>query len=471
MVDFIRVPPDSTGKRMLTQEHVIDDETVQIQNFNLVSFAASGLHGTTEDHVHTLEIDHEGAAYTRFTEGKPSFDGFNRMRLSQTSMVGYYEFSVDEYADLFWVDLQTGGTKDYRADEASIMLTTNGTNGSKAELTTNRYHYNILGSSIYVIIAASCGDTGKANNSRKWGYFDDERGRFFVVDENGFGVGRRSNITGSPVDYVTYQADFNVDPLDGTGQSAITLDVTKMYLYWIDWSFPANQTRFGVFTSDGERVVCHIVETAGANAYPYTLDCHLPIRWSNIDSGVVGSSSELRAIVAGVYTENNELEYTFWRHGDISSYNKLVNAAYTPVLSVKSKAAWPVGRRNTVNVFPDCLNVYVSGGPVQIDVISHNEVNSLLTNDTWSVEVSASVIGDSTATAIDNASTDYWVTHSFYIGPGVTNLDLKSLYELNDEGILLSADGINSGIISYVAKPLTGAPASVSMTLSVRELW
>jgi hypothetical protein len=461
MADFVRVPPDSTGKRLLTKEHTVDGLAVQVQNMQVTS---------PDDPTHIQKVDENGSAYIRFREGQNTFDGFSKLKLSQSYMVGYYEFSVDGYSDLFFTDLQNSGSSTFTPEESCTVLTTPTTNNAKSEMTSNRYHYYSQGASVLITLAASCGDTGKANNSRKWGYFDDDRGRFFVLDETGLGVGRRSSITGSPVDYVVYQDNWNVDKLDGTGISGIDLDPTKMYLYWIDWAFPAVGTRFGIFNSHGTRIVCHQLETSGSNAFPYTLNANLPIRYSNINTGVSGSSSELRFVAAAVFSETRDPNYTFWRYGGMGCSLKSATTN-TPLVSLKSKTLLTGGVKNRINVFPETLEVFCNGGEIKLDVVSHTASSYLLTGDTWTIDNGSTLLCDVGSTAIDSTSSDYWVMKTYYCQEGINHLPIKEMFELNDEGILLMANE-DQQVLSFVATKLnSGDTVTVSLDVSTRELW
>ena len=73
---FVRVPPDSTGKRLFTQEHTVGAVAVQAQVMHLAD----------EDNPnYMVAVDESGALYTRFAEGKPQLDSFGKLRLCQPS--------------------------------------------------------------------------------------------------------------------------------------------------------------------------------------------------------------------------------------------------------------------------------------------------------------------------------------------------------------------------------------------------
>jgi hypothetical protein len=96
----------------------------------------------------------------------------------------------------------------------------------------------------------------------------------------------------------------------------------------------------------------------------------------------------------------------------------------------------------------------------------------LLTDDSWGVDNYSTLDGDATATAITTDDEDYWNFTSFFVNDGITNLDMKSFYELNDEGVLLAGDGDTRGILSFVCTALDPEDTPiVTLELSTRELW
>jgi hypothetical protein len=79
---------------------------------------------------------------------------------------------------------------------------------------------------------------------------------------------------------------------------------------------------------------------------------------------------------------------------------------------------------------------------------------------------------DIASTAIDTTSSDYWIMKTYYCQEGVTHIDIKTMFEINDEGILLMGDGTTQQVISFVATKLnSGDTVAVSLDVSTRELW
>jgi len=82
------------------------------------------------------------------------------------------------------------------------------------------------------------------------------------------------------VDTTIPQSQFNIDRLDGTGPSGYTIDLTKMQMFYIDYSwYGAGFIRFGVRASDGNVVYCHKIINNNINYLAYMRSGNLPGRY------------------------------------------------------------------------------------------------------------------------------------------------------------------------------------------------
>jgi hypothetical protein len=456
---FVRVPPDGAGKRIQTTQHTISGNTVEIQHIHISDL---------DQPDNTLEINNKGAALVSYSEGEPLLDSYNNLKISSEGFLGVYLFSLDSYDDLFFQDLGDGGTQIYYSGTSSISLTTSASS-SKSRRTSNRYHYYQPGSFGKVTIVSSCGDTGKDNNCRKWGLHDDYNGIFFALSGQTLCVGYRSNMSGSVVDTYIPQSTWNGDKLNGSGLTQLTLDVTKSYQYFIEYSWPSGMARFGIHHPIHGRITCHTLVGSGTGPLTLLRIASLPVRFSNKNVGAVGGGSQLNILAATVQTNNN-VGYTFWRYGDLECTNKSVSS-HTPIMSFRPKVLLDNGVKNRVNTFPETLSIFSSGATIKISLIwCHDE---LLTGSTWTLASDGGPLeADSGATSIAYNSPDYWVFKTFYITKDTPmNIDLTPFFELNDEGVLLTGGETNSKVLSVVGTVIGAGTASVSMTMSYRGLY
>lgn len=452
-MSYVRVPPDSTGKKVYTVEQTVGLDTVQAQ----VIHVADKLNPTQFQ-----AIDRRGSASVRFAEGQPILSGFGQLKVASQRALGVYESSQDSYDDLFTVIEQTGGTSTYDIGASSHVLAVTGASGSKVSRTTNRYHYYLPGTSNALSMTISCGDTGKVGNIRRWGAFDDNDGVFFELNGTTLYAVIRSSTTGTVVETKIPQSSWNADTVDGNGLSTYDLDITKINVWWIDYQWlGAGRVRYGVYEPNGNRLVVHSVENAGQHTLPYMRTGTLPLRTENVNTGVVGSSSELRETCMAMYTEGNFDDYTFWRNADIESLGVTVGATNVNVLSVRSKTTIN-GIHNSIQSYPETLSVYTTQ-PISLALYQ----DTTLTGAPWDIIGVGAIDGSTNGTlsVLPTSSFNVW-----YLDAGSHNIDMTPYFEVNDEGIMCKADGVPT-IWSFVGKKLGASDAVVSINLGYRELW
>jgi hypothetical protein len=133
------------------------------------------------------------------------------------------------------------------------------------------------------------------------GYFDANNGLFFQYTNNTISVVLR-NIT---IDTQINQTSWNIDKMDGTGASSISLDFTKSQLYVIDFEWlSVGRIRFGFYLF-GKINYCHQITNLNSLTAPYMLSPNLPIRYEIIStSGATGSLVQICSTVIseGGYT-------------------------------------------------------------------------------------------------------------------------------------------------------------------------
>lgn len=452
---YVQVPPDSTGKKLHTQQHAVNGSDVQVQVMHIADKNAS---------ANILAIDPRGAAAVRFSEGQPTLSGFGALNVSQPNVLGVYESSSGSYDDLYSIELASGGASTYDDIGHGMLLTTTGANGSSVKRTTNRYHYYLPGSSNNLAMTIACGDTGKVGNLRRWGAFDDQDGVYFELYETTLNVVIRSSTTGSVVNTKVPQSSWNMDKLDGTGVSGVTIDVTKINIWWLDYQWlGSGRVRFGIFAKDGSRIICHIVENAGQNVVPYMRTGTLPLATENTNFAATGSGSQLRESCLAIYTEGQISDYTFWRHSDANALGVVATGTDTQLFTLRSKVLVPsLNHHNSIIAYPETLNVY-SDQPVRIDIWQ----NVTATGGTWNLLAAEVSIEGSTDTVLTNLVTPF---KTLFFPAGVTVVDMSKYFEVNDEGILLGANGVPNNW-AFTAKKLGATNATVTVNLGYRELY
>jgi hypothetical protein len=307
-------------------------------------------------------------------------------------------------------------------------------------------------------MSAALSDNGVVGNTRRIGFFDENDGIYFEMQDTTAYICLRSSTLGQT--FRVPQTSWNVDKLDGGGLSGITADWSKAAVYFIDLQWlGAGRVRAGVLGADGSRVVCHEFRNSGANPYPYMKSGSLPVRAENFNTSLTGSIPQLR-ITCIVVKCDGKVDYTYYRQGCLHP-TIAVPGDNVPLVSIRAKALYG-GRRNPTNSFPEEYSCFVSGGTVRVDFCWPITI----TGATWALDFEAmeADIAATSATVDD----DYGLYASYYLSPGSHKIDLRPFFEANDEGIITNADG-TFWAWNVVASKVEGTP-SVQGCLSWKEL-
>ena len=164
----------------------------------------------------------------------PVGDAFNRARSSELVTLFDSQMQYDEQP-LLWAEKTAGsGASTHVPNEATVDLDVTTASGDSVIRQTYEYFRYQPGKS-QLIMATGVFGAAVANCTKLIGYGDASNGVFVGQDGGGMFALLRSNITGTPSDArKVYQADWNLDPMDGTGPSGATLDPTKSQIVLID---------------------------------------------------------------------------------------------------------------------------------------------------------------------------------------------------------------------------------------------
>jgi hypothetical protein len=78
------------------------------------------------------------------------------------------------------------------------------------------------------------------------------------------------------------QSEWNIDKLNGTGPSGMTLDLGKMQMWYIDYSwYGAGFIRYGLRGPDGNVLYCHKIANNNINTEAYMRSGNLPARYES----------------------------------------------------------------------------------------------------------------------------------------------------------------------------------------------
>lgn len=277
--------------------HKIGDERAAVDGVVMYDPVQNALVVSQDGQWRTIELD---SALHR--------DAFGRLRVSSP----YTVFDSKQVAfdpSVFWDNQEVSGSgtgSAYSANTASTVLSVGATTaGKRVRQTYMRFNYQPGKSLLVLITGTMVHSGGGAGIISGMGYYDDKNGIFFKYDEGTFKIVKRTYVTGAAVDTEVAQSAWNGDQLDGSGNSGVTLDLTKSQIFWIDFEWLGVGTvRTGVVV-DGEFILCHTFNHANSLSGVYMSTPNLPIRYE-IENDGTGAASELEAICSSVESEGGE---------------------------------------------------------------------------------------------------------------------------------------------------------------------
>jgi hypothetical protein len=128
--------------------------------------------------------------------------------------------------------------------------------------------------------------SGSASSTiKRIGYFDQNNGMYFQSSGSSFGVGLRTNISGTPTDTFISQSSWNLDHYDGTGASGNLLNLTASQIFFMDFEWlGVGRIRYGIY-QNGIPFYVHQITNTNTLSTVYISTPNQPVRYEIINSG------------------------------------------------------------------------------------------------------------------------------------------------------------------------------------------
>ena len=279
--------------------------------------------------------------YNRFPVSINS-DAFGRTRVSNPFTL--FDSSHRYRDNNLWTNLivGTGSTVGFVTTQGLIHIGIGTTAGcSVIRETTKTFAYQ-PGKSL-LVMNTFVPETPKENLRQRVGYFGADNGIYFEIAgigstsvsfvERSLSLGTETRVP---------QTEWNIDKLDGTGVSGITLDPSKAQILWTDIEWLGLGTVRVGFVIDGVFIHCHSFHHANQIQTTYMTTASLPLRYEIANTGVTTSSSILKQVCSTVISEGG-YELRGLQQGvgtPITSPVTLTTAGtYYPVISLRLKTS------------------------------------------------------------------------------------------------------------------------------------
>jgi hypothetical protein len=318
-------------------------------------------------------------------------DAFGRIRTS--SPLTLFD-SSHRYRDngLWSTSTATGGTSTFDADAGLVNLAVTTASGSSVIRETTKCFSYQPGKSLLVMSTFTL-NAAKTNLRQRIGYYGAANGMYLELDNTTLSFVERSSSTGSLAETRVAQSDWNIDPLNGTGPSNLTLDPTKAQILWMDIEWLGLGTvRLG-FVINGKFIHCHSFHHANIITSTYITTASLPLRYEIANTATTASASTLKQVCSTVLSEGGyELRGLQQAIGTpIDTPTSLATiGTYYPIVSLRLKST--------------TLDAIVILTAISLLGVTTN------TNYNWRVVASPTTTGGAWVSAGANSSVEYNIT-------------------------------------------------------------
>ena len=269
-------------------------------------------------------------------------DAFGRMRVSSplTLFDSTQRFQPDTRFNN--ANSATGSSFTYDANASLTSMTVTSTSGSYCYRESSRVFPYQPGKSLQ-ILRTFCMAPAQTGLRQRVGYFGAQNGVFLEQTGNTINFVIRSFVSGAVVEDKQPQSLWNVDTLLGNGPSGLTLDLTKVQIFWTDIEWLGVGTVRCGFVINGQFIHCHSFHHANIANTTYMTTATLPIRTEIENIGGMANTATMNVICTSVMSEAG-----YEIRGRNRTAGTPVNSSYTlttagvmyPVVSLRLKSEW-----------------------------------------------------------------------------------------------------------------------------------
>ncbi len=372
-------------------------------------------------------------------------DAFGRTRVSNPLTL--FDSSHRYRDNNLWSSLVvgTGSTVGFVTTQGLISIGIGTTAGcSVIRETTKTFSYQ-PGKSLLVLNTFVM-NAPKTNLRQRVGYFGADNGMYFEVDGNTAYFVERSLSTASETKVA--QSSWNIDKLDGTGVSGITLKLSKAQILWMDIEWLGLGTVRMGFVIDGKFIHCHSFHHANIIESTYITTASLPVRYEITNTGITTSSSTMKQVCSSVVSEGGyELRGIQQATGiPITTPRTLTTAGtFYPIISLRLKAS------------PNYLDAIVILTALSVMPIATGAYN-------WQIRASGTTTGGTWVSAGDDSAVEYNITGTSYAGGRILG---SGFFSASNQGTT-QIDILKEALFKFQLERngLTGTPYELTLVIA-----
>ena len=394
-----------------------------------------------------------------------NLDAFSRLRVSNPLILHNSQFTYDLTPILFeQITNGAGASISHDTTNRCALLTFSSTpTGGEAYMQTYEYLPYQPGRSQLIFVTfnmiAAVADTLKFA-----GYSDGVNGVEFQLN----GTTKQFKIYSATLDGddTAVQSAWNLDKLDGTGPSGITLDITKTQILVIDiQALYVGRVRVG-FDIGGEIIYAHEFKHANLATYPYIQTANLPVRCGMTCTGTV--STTMNFVCSAVMSEGgsediNVFGYTFETNTSVTAA-----VAGTQVMTLRPKTTFNgiTNRMRVAYIDVEIFNTGSTGQHVRWDLC----IGQAITGGTWA-DVNTTYSGTEVNTGATLSGSPAITIDSGWASVGANTKGVVNTAVISRYPITLNQAGAHRslGTLTLKVTSLSGTP-TVYAAIKFREI-
>ena len=366
----------------------------------------------------------------------PQLDAFGRLRVSQphTLFDSQQRYGLDRS---FVSNTASGGTVTFVPTQSSANLTVVNTSGSYAARETRYIFKYQPGKSQLSMMTFVMAPQSSGNLRQQVGYYDRDNGYFLQLSDQLY-VCERSNVTGTVTHSNVAQSSWNGDKLNGTGPSAISLDMTKSQIFFIDMEWlGVGSVRTG-FVINGQYIVAHTFHHANIVPRAYITTACLPVRYEiQALSASAPATSNLTQVCSTVISEAGYTEPLTLFSNLVTFATLTVGTSWIPLISIRLDPS----RLDSIAIMKQIELVLTTADTLQWALWS-NVTTTSLTGEVFSAPPNnGGVVVDKSATALN--ITGCWQVASGIVTNSTGGATSSSNLELNGYFAQLGRDSFS----------------------------
>lgn len=366
----------------------------------------------------------------------PQLDAFGRLRVSQphTLFDSQQRYGLDRS---FVSNTASGGTVTFVPTQSSANLAVVNTSGSYAARETRYIFKYQPGKSQLSMMTFVMAPQSSGNLRQQVGYYGTDNGYFLQLSDQLY-VCERSNVTGTVTHSNVAQSSWNGDKLNGTGPSAISLDMTKSQIFFIDMEWlGVGSVRTG-FVINGQYIVAHTFHHANIVPRAYITTACLPVRYEiQALSASAPATSNLTQVCSTVISEAGYTEPLTLFSNLVTFTTLTVGTSWIPLISIRLDPS----RIDSIAITKQIEVVLTTADTLQWALWS-NVTTTSLTGEVFSAPPNnGGVVVDKSATALN--ITGCWQVASGIVTNSTGGATSSSNLELNGYFAQLGRDSFS----------------------------